>query len=268
MRIKLSEITPVRIFEAVLRRAQDIPDSFVWKQSSFARSNKQRLERYRNIHKGKRCFVIANGPSLAQMELGKLKNEITMSMNRAYLLYDVWGFTPSYYVCINELVLEQFSDDISNLELPRFVNFTGRKYFDSYMEDDDLLFLKIGTKLNDKFIGDISGPISSGGTVTFACLQLAYFMGFDEVILIGMDHDFEEKGRPNKIEIRKSAQDKSHCHPDYFPKGTKWQLPDLHRSELAYAMARKAFQQEGRRIIDATVGGKCDVFEKLNFDDL
>ncbi len=268
MRIKPNEITPVRIYNALLRRIRDIPDSINWKRSSFSRSNKHGLDQYRNIHRGKRCFVIANGPSLARMNLDKLKNEFTMSMNRAYLLYDELGFLPSYYVCANELVLEQFADDIAGLKLPRFVNFSRRKYFTHYKDDHGLLFLRFGFKLNDQFEGDVTSAISSGGTVTFACLQLAYFMGFDEVILIGMDHDFAEQGRPNKIAVRTTPRDESHCHPDYFPEGARWQLPDLYRSELAYALARRAFEQDGRRIIDATAGGKCGVFEKMVFSTL
>ena len=68
-------------------------------------------------------------------------------------------------------------------------------------------------------------------------------MGFKEVIIIGLDHYFVEKGRPNKTELRTADKDESHCHPDYFPKGIKWQLPDLYRSEIAYAHARKAFEK-------------------------
>jgi hypothetical protein len=112
----------------------------------------------------------------------------------------------------------------------------------------------------------VTRTISSGGTVTFVALQLAYFMGFETVILIGLDHSFVEKGVPNKTEVRHSERDDSHCHPDYFPKGIKWQLPDLYRSELAYALARQAFERDGRRIVDATPGGKCGVFPKSDFD--
>src|SRR5262249_54292447 len=115
---------------------------------------------------------------------------------------------------------------------------------------------------------DVSHPISSGGTVTFVSLQLAYFMGFREVIVIGLDHSFAEKGIPNSTEVRQSEKDQSHCHPDYFPKGTKWQLPDLYRSEFAYALAREAFERDGRNIIDATIGGRCEVFRKESFASL
>jgi hypothetical protein len=268
MRVRLTEITPRRVYDAVRRRIQDVPDAWAWGQSTRSEANRERLYRFRDRHSGERCFVLANGPSLGRMNLEALRATPTISMNRAYLLYEQWGFVPSYYVCINELVLEQFSGDIARLPMPKFVNFNRRQLFPDSGYDEDPMYLRLGLNLQDRFSGDVTQPISSGGTVTFACLQLAYFMGFSEVVLIGLDHNFVEKGIPNTTEVRKLEADENHCHPDYFPKGIKWQLPDLYRSELAYAMAREAFERDGRRVLDATVGGKCKVFPKVDFDSL
>ena len=73
---------------------------------------------------------------------------------------------------------------------------------------------------------------------------------------------------PNRTEVRRAEADRSHCHPDYFPPGIRWQLPDLHRSELAYRLAGEAFSAAGRQIIDATEGGALRVFEKVEFASL
>lgn len=265
MRIVFKEITPERIIAAAKRRIEDIPEAMMWSYSNHAKINRKKVGRFHNAHQGRRCFIIANGPSLNKMDLSVLKNEYTFSMNRAYLLYENWGFQPSFFVCINELVIEQFADDIKKLSVPKFLNYNCRQFFNSDNADDSLLYLRTGLHLNDRFSGDVSRAISSGGTVTFACLQLAYYMGFAEVILIGMDHSFVEKGTPNKTVVRDEDKDESHCHPSYFPKGIKWQLPDLYRSELAYALARQAFEADGRHIFDATVNGKCKVFNKKDF---
>tara|TARA_B110000285_G_C15052822_1_gene577936 strand:- start:1111 stop:1407 length:297 start_codon:yes stop_codon:yes gene_type:complete len=93
-------------------------------------------------------------------------------------------------------------------------------------------------------------------------------MGFSEVYIVGLDHNFKEKGQPNKTEVRTQEKDESHFHPDYFPKGSKWQLPDLLRSEIAYKKAREAFQSDGRKIYDATVNGHCNIFEKKAFESI
>ena len=84
------------------------------------------------------------------------------------------------------------------------------------------------------------------GTVTFACLQLAYYMGFSEVILIGLDHSFKEKA-PCNNRSKKLRKDESHFDPNYFPKGTRWKLPDLDKSEYGYAIARDHYKKEWKK---------------------
>ena len=82
---------------------------------------------------------------------------------------------------------------------------------------------------------------------------------------MGVDHSFADKGTPNREEVRESAVDENHFHPEYFPKGSRWQLPDLLRSESAYHLARDAFEADGREVLDATEGGHLEVFEKVDF---
>ena len=134
-------------------------------------------------------------------------------------------------------------------------------------EIKNLHYLRIKLGLNDTFQNDIHKSITSGGTVTYAALQIAYFMGFNRVVIIGLDHSYEEKGVPNKTVVRHQKTDIDHFHPDYFPKGSKWQPPDLSRSELAFSMAKEAFRRDGREILDATVGGKLEIFPKVDFDN-
>jgi hypothetical protein len=98
-------------------------------------------------------------------------------------------------------------------------------------------------------------------------MQLAYYMGFSQVVLIGVDHNFKTKGEPNTL-VESGGVDPDHFHPDYFGKGVKWQLPDLERSEMAYNLARYQYALAGREILDATVGGKLDVFPKVNYEDI
>jgi hypothetical protein len=257
MRFKADQVDFDRLASALGRRVADVPESLAWRYSSVAAASRRLLAEYRNWHAGDRCFVLANGPSLAATDIGQLRGEYTFSMNRAYLMYGDWGFQPSYYVCINDLVLEQFSSDIARLPMPKFLNFSQRKLF-----GEEACYLRIPPRLRERFNADVTRPITSGATVTYATLQLAFFMGFREVVILGMDHRFADTGTPNRTVVRAAAKDANHAHPDYFPQGIKWQLPDLVRSEHAYGIARTAYERAGRRIVDATVGGACTVFER------
>ena len=269
MRFRLREITPHRIAEAVRRRLENIPDVINWNFSALGKENRVALGRYRNRHLGERCFLMANGPSLGTMDLRPISKQITFGLNRIYMIFDKLGFTPTYYGASNELILEQFQSDIRGLQTQKFLGWHRRHLF-QYHDDrppPNTCYLRDKLALSDEFSPDVTHGITSGGTVTYHLLQLAYFMGFREVVLIGLDHSFKETGRPNRVEVR-TGHDENHFHPDYWPKGSKWQLPDLHRTELAYANARQAFEADGHRIVDATVGGKCEVFPKVDFQDI
>jgi len=95
-------------------------------------------------------------------------------------------------------------------------------------------------------------------------LQLAYHMGFNEVILVGVDHNFTTKGLANTT-IISDGDDPNHFASNYFGKGFKWQLPDLEGSERAYRLAKDAYEKVGKRIIDATIGGKLTIFPKVDY---
>jgi hypothetical protein len=265
-RFRLSELGPARVAAAAGRRLADLPSRLAWAApGGAAASNRARLAAYADRHAGQRCFVIGNGPSLGAMDLSPLRGEVSFAANRLYLLFGSLPFAPSYYCATNELVLRQFAAEIAQLPMPKFLSWTRRRDF--ARARGETLFVRTALSLRDFFAGDPRRALGSGGTVTFTALQLAFFMGFTQVVLIGVDHAFAESGPPNATRTRRGP-DQSHCHPDYFPPGSRWQLPDLRRSELAYGLARRAYERAGRRVLDATPGGKLDVFEKVAFESL
>jgi len=221
------------------------------------------LDKYKDIHKGERCFIIGNGPSLKQTDVSKLKDEYTFGMNRISLAFPEWGFETSYFVSINDLVIEQCADDISQLKMPKFLAWHSRPYIDL---TDEMAFLHT-TYTGPRFQPDTRKRIWEGATVTNVAMQLAFYMGFEKVILIGVDHNFKSKGDANKT-IVSQGDDENHFNAEYFGKGFRWQLPDLETSEIAYSMAREAYEEAGREIVDATIGGKLEVFKKIDYGSL
>lgn len=265
--INRGRLTPERVWNALTRRLADLPHPAAWHWGrGAAKRNQARLARYVAIHRNERCIILANGPSLLKTDLRLVTNEITFGMNRIYLAFDQLPFVPTYYLCLNELVLEQYAAEIALLAIPKFLNWDRRRLFSR--DDDAVFFLRVGLGLRERFSPDLRSPLGGGGTVTYAALQLAYGMGFQEVVLVGLDHSYSEGGTPNVTRVRTAARDEDHFVTDYFPAGTRWQLPDLRRSEGAYRLAREAFELRGGRIIDATPGGKCEVFEKAEWTAL
>ncbi len=226
--------------------------------------SRRRLAAYRDAHAGERCFIIGNGPSLRRTDLTHLRREFTFGLNRIYLLFPELGFTTSCLVSVNELVLEQCAAEIRALDLPRFITWRARRWFSG---DPRTIFLDSDYTGPENFSGAAMGRLFEGLTVTYVALQLAFFMGFADVILVGVDHNFVTQGQANST-VTSGGDDPNHFAPNYFGKGFRWQLPDLEGSERAYRMARQAFEAAGRSVRDATIGGKLSIFPKIDYSEL
>ncbi len=240
-----------------LRRLPELPAAYL---HPWRRESRRRLASLKDSHKGERCFVVGNGPSLKNTDLSKLKDDFCIGMNRIFLAADELDFCPNILVCVNDLVVEQSVEEFNNLQMPKFFSWRARKW----LKMDPWSHFIYTSYTSPKFSKDVTGRVWEGATVTNVCLQLAYHMGFSEVILIGVDHSFATKGKPNTT-IQSQGDDPNHFSAAYFGKGFRWQLPDLETSELGYRMARQAYEQSGRRILDATIGGKLDIFEKVDY---
>jgi Protein of unknown function DUF115 len=226
--------------------------------------SRRALLKFRDHHKGQRCFIIGNGPSLRQTDLSQLKGEVTFGLNRIYLLFPELGFKTTYLVSVNDLVLGQCAEEIKALEVPKFITWRARQWL---RNDPQTIFLDTDYTGLENFTGDASGRMFEGFTVTYVALQLAFYMGFQEVILVGVDHNFVTQG-PANAAVVSSGDDLNHFSPNYFGKGFKWQLPDLEGSERAYRLAKAAYEAAGRRVWDATVGGRLSIFPKTPYDSL
>jgi len=220
----------------------------------------RRLAQYKDIHQGQRCVIIGNGPSLNDMDLSFLKDEITFGTNRIYLGFERFGFTPDYYLSINPLVIEQSTEEILEVPAPKFLSLHGIKHIPE--DREDVMYLQ--SVDSPIFSRDPCSGIWEGYTVTYASLQLAFYMGFSEVYLIGCDHSFATSG-PANAEVTSEGKDPNHFDSSYFGKGTRWHLPDLVNSEMAYGLARLVYEGDGRRVFDATLNGKLTIFPKVDY---
>ncbi len=255
-----------------LRRLPELPAAYLhpWRRESI-----RRLAALKDIHKGQRAFIIGNGPSLKQTDLSKLNAEFTFGMNRIYLMFPELGFTTSYLCVVNDLVIEQTAADLSVLNIPKFLAWRSRHHFANLQPSTvnlqpstvNLPTFLYTSYTSPRFSPDVRGRVWEGATVTNVALQLAFHMGFQQVILIGVDHNYSTAGKPNTT-VTSQGDDPNHFSPAYFGKGFRWQLPDLETSELGYARMREGYRSAGREVLDATVDGKLTVFPKVDYNSL
>jgi len=245
---------------------------FAWYERS--RSRVPDIEEFRDLHKGQRCFILGGGPSLKKIDPTLLADEHTFGMNGIFLIYDWLGFEPTYYAVDDFLVYSDRFQDIKD-----FVNdstcFFPRQFECYGFNRPNHHYYRAIYDLEEtpdwpRFSKDPSQLAYFGGTVSYTCMQLALYMGFEEVVLLGMDHSYVV---PPDVDIRGNewisrSDDPNHFHPDYFGAGYRWQDPRTDRMEKAYIRARAQYEAAGRRIVNATVGGKLEVFERVDYDSL
>lgn len=217
------------------------------------------LSVFKNRHKGERCFIVCNGPSLNKMDLSLLRGEIVFGLNKIYLGLSSFGFFPRYLVAVNEKVIKQSVPEFLKLNCVKFIGdrFKGR------LKEGPLLWRIETENYFEDFSLDIQKGIQEGNTVTYAAIQIAYYMGFSEVVIIGMDHRFEFAGKTNESQFM-AGEDRNHFTTKYF-ENSEWDTPDLIRSEQYYHKAKHIFERSGRKIVDATIGGACDIFDKVDY---
>jgi hypothetical protein len=231
-------------------------------QDPEMRISRERLRQLRGQYRGKRCFIMGNGPSLNKTDLTRLTSEYVFILNRGYLLLPQVGTQNKFLVSVNRHVIEQFADEMKALTMPRFISWHGRQHVPL---DERTMYLPAQGGVD--FSPNPTLLVYEGSTVTFVAMELAYWMGFQEVVLIGVDHNFTTQGEAHKL-VKSEGDDPNHFDPNYFGKGVNWQLPSLDQSEQSYRAAKRVFEAEGRRIVDATVGGKLQVFPKVEYTSL
>jgi hypothetical protein len=250
-------------YQAV-RRTPQVPSAYLhpWRRESI-----RRLTALKDSHKGQRAFIIGNGPSLKNTDLSRLKDQVTFGMNRIYLLFPELGFTTTYLCAVNDLVIEQTASDLALLGIPRFLSWRSHRFFPPKMPISSLPTFLYTTYESPHFSTDVRGRVWESATVTNVVLQLAFHMGFGQVILIGVDHSYNAAGKPNTT-VTSEGDDPNHFSPAYFGKGFRWQLPDLDTSEMGYTFAREVYRRASREVLDATVGGKLTIFPKVDYNSL
>jgi hypothetical protein len=208
-----------------------------------------------NTHEGETCTVIGNGPSLNDIPLRFLKKYPSFGANRIYLLPK---FKATFYTAIDGLMISQWLNDIA--KLPQKIKFIRA----SYAIDVPGSIPIVSTKPR-VFCYDPNEGLYEGWTVTFVNLQIAYWMGFKRVLLVGVDHNFIFTPTPEKRSYI-PGDDPNHFDPNYF-KQAQWDQPNLENSRQAYILAQEAYVGHGREIINLSTRTELDVFPREDWHD-
>lgn len=217
------------------------------------------LTKFKDIHVGEVGLIIGNGPSLKDCPRELLDKYITFGSNKIFLLD---GFTPNYYTIIDEHMLHNCAPYLNGNYQPDAM-FIRRPYPIAGC-------YQINTIVHPGWSMNINKAVVMGGTVTYASLQIAFYMGIRIAILVGVDHDYSGglAGAPGGAIFQADLDvDPDHFHPEYFRVGDFYAAPELDGSEMYYKIARLVFEGEEGRVVNLTPDTKEEAFEKGTYDD-
>lgn len=252
-------------YRQIRSKVSNVQDEF-WFRSFRGRRNIKNLGKLENRHLYKRCFIMGNGPSLLKSDLRLLNNEITIASNAQFLIWNESDFKPKYLTVEDKLVAEDRSKEINKIKgLTKIFPKDLSKYLKL---DEDTLYINFLRDYDGfpRFSSDFNKQVYWGGTVSFLNMQLAYYLGCREIYLIGFDHSYKVPTNVVNYVITSDGDDVNHIHPDYFGNGYRWHDPNVARMELSYSIAKKFFSDRGVDIYNATVGGKLEIFDRVDFN--
>ena len=257
------------IIKCYIKFIKDEISLLLYRISGLKEENLRELRSLQDIHKGKRGFIICNGPSLKCEDLDKIYSydEISIASNKIDKIFTKTRWRPTYYIVMDEAYQYSLLDTMiavpAKKKFFRIESFiTTRKVKDNCVwlkADGDRKLLE-----NPRFSEDCSDVIYTIATVTFSMIQLYVHMGIREIYIIGCDNSY---GR----EIAKDGNIINHGTSSYFAGSS---LKDLNHAaatwemNIAYEYARKYADEHGIKIYNATRGGHLEAFERVNFDSL
>jgi len=234
------------------------------------RADMMRLEAFRNRHKGQRCFIVATGPSLTAGDLEMISGEICFGVNACVRLFDKTRWRPTYYGITDRRVFAQlkreihpealntvfFADTIPLEPGPNAYRFLLNE---APMDYEGTFWQKLFSLPPAGFSADITQKrVSSGGTVAYAMLQIAAFMGFSEICLLGVDCNYTGPVRHA-------------CGTERAKTPAKCDAKDLRTGERmleSFAVARAYADKHGLTIYNATRGGKLEAFVRRTPEEI
>ncbi len=242
-----------------------------------------RMEKLRGSYSGNRCFLVGNGPSLNEMDLDLFKEEYTWCSNRCNLFFERISWRPTFYTAVDVRVVPDIADEIAGMieELPLTMFFLPALFSlnpnlksasNLYWYNEKALRQDLGAE--GMFSKNAAAYVYSVRSVTIAALQLAVFLGFNPIYLIGCDTSYNVPASARKEDedgeklISTEDDDLNHFDSAYFGKGRKWHDPHPDMMIYHYSQAKLICDEMGVKVYNATVGGKLEVFPRVDYGDV
>lgn len=221
------------------------------------------LKHYKDKYKGKRCFITCTGPSLTIEDLELLKDEYVFGMNSICLIHDKTEWKPDFYGIQDIEVFDKIKDTL--LQTDNGQIFAPFYYKEHLNTPNDWVYFHMSSayhlydryyngKFYSKFSDNCYATVYDGFTITYSIMQLAFYLGFDELYLLGADCNY--------LGNHQHFIETGH----YTPEKDALTMPD--RLFASYSEAKKFAERHNRKILNATRGGCLELFDRVKLEDV
>lgn len=242
-------------------------------------------ERFRNLHRGRRCFILGSGKSILDQDLKLLRGDIVITQNNFHAHEDVGVFAPAYHCVVPMYQPPSYASDwvswfrAMEARLPKttqlFAGLTSRALLEQQRFFEGRRHY-IRAALSSLYLRnaayDLTRVVMEIGTALTMCLEVALFMGFSRICLLGFDLSQLCEGRDrdwgrfygtspvtrNDAE-RRFEDDYDWNGENYYQFWKMWR---------GFVLLRTAAEKRDIQIINATRGGLLNCFHRERYEDI
>ena len=236
----------------------------------------------RNKFQNKNCYILGNAPSINNHDLLKLQNESTFVVNSFFAHQDFDKIQPKFYV---------FADaDLWNFEDPE-ISVWWNQLLDKSVNKEIIFFLPI--ELKNTFVAkklvhekvhfldlslpfktknaqqfDIIYPVNSVQNVLILCIQIAMYLGFSKIYLLGADHDWLSHFGNEQRHFYNSNSDEQQVQnvgSQGYP--YNWWLNAVNTMFQQYKVVDAVANDKNIKIFNASESGLLDIYPQIRFLD-
>lgn len=244
------------------------------KHGLFLNNNGRRLMNMKDCHKGERCFLIGNGPSLSPDDLHLLKDEYTFGTNMVYKIFDQTDWRPSFHCVSDSIYATKLRDELyNNVKSPLFT--IEKTYHKMTKRTLDTTYVHTIASERYKVKGNLFAYCMVKATVLSLAAEFAFHMGFSEIYLLGVDctnphaagGHFTDNYTTKEIAQTDISRIKTRMNKENV---TTEQIGEhiIDRSLVVYRLLKKYADKHGIKIYNATRGGNLEVFPRVTLEDV
>ena len=250
-------------------------------------------KKYKGIHKNERCFIIANGPSIKELDFSRLENEIVFTVNQLVRNPEFEKLKTNYHVWADRIFFEideTNADDIEMLEVIKsvgrkspgvevFYEITAKPMIDNFgLEEisnvNYFQVLGLNPDRMEKLFVDFTQPMANYPTVVDYAILLAVYMGFQEIYLLGCDCSGIVNIAQSKLKNAKNNLYAFEMTDSAAKRLERYSKQRDIKDELIsqaimfekYDALDKYCKRNGSKLFNATEGGLLECIERINID--